>query len=147
MLLLIIHFFATSYLFPLSRHHQTINCFIWVTREGDALVHQKFSSLGTATMVSQLIWIHRYCAFYRVSLETRTCVSHKDIQDLARTGASLGKPTLRVKGYTYRKQTETVLTIPHTFEIVNLGEKILWLIYFVSLTQRWTMNEPSPCAT
>lgn len=63
-------------------------------------------------------------------------MSHKDIQDLARTGVSLGKPTLHVKHYTYRKQTETVLTIPDTFEIVNLGEKILLFIYFVSLTQR-----------
>lgn len=52
-------------------------------------------------------------------------MSHKDIQDLVMTGASLGKPTLRVKYYTYRKHIETVLTIPHTLEVVNLENNLI----------------------
>lgn len=61
-------------------------------------------------------------------------MNHKDIQGLAMTGASLGKPNPHSKYYTYRKQAETVLTIPHTREIVNLEEKSYFHVFTLSVS-------------
>lgn len=58
----------------------------------------------------------------------------KDIQSLAMAGPFFKKPSLPVKYYKYRKQAETVLTIPHIVEIVNFGGKTLISLYLACVT-------------
>lgn len=73
-------------------------------------------------------------------------MNHKDIQGFAMAGPLLGKPSLPVKIYTYRKQAEIVLTILHTVETVNLGGGDLISLHLVCLWHSHTqksMNEPS----